>query len=1189
MNDLSLKLVINGSNDGALRALNQVVASGKATGATLRQADEAGSFAQTKQGLSSVSTQLARVQTIAAAAFTGGFLVEMAREAVRAVDELKGVESRVKLASSSVAEFQDNMRAIQATANQAGTDIASVGQLFNRIATPIKDMGGSSADAQATIQMVGNALRVSGATASESASAMLQFTQAMGAGVLRGEELNSILENAPRLAQAIASGLGVTVGQLKALGEQGALTSQQVYKALQSQQAQLAEEAARLPQTVGMAWTNLAEAIKVYESSLDKSTGMTGTMAAAINAVASNVPAVAAGFETIAIGVGAAFGANRVAAISSFVQAQRTQISTNQIAAADNLKLAESELAVAQAVQRKAAEELKAITVTTDYLLMTNAAASAEQRRAAAAALSTANQNVVTSSMAVAEAKTAATAASVGLMGRAFGAVTTAGRGLLALFGGPWGLLVTAITVGAAAWDLFGKKAKKAEEDNKVSVSKMIQDYSEFSAKTTGENAINEQLTKLRGRAEELRNKLYTDSGAEGFRRSDEGKAAQEELDQLDKKVSQEEERIAKASKDAKELIQQKSALGVSGMSLGVEGLISADSQTKLKAFDDLYKAFSQSVKNENGSLKVSALEARAALDALFAAAKTPAEFTAVIGRLETAISTAPKNSRSAYLQSMLESAIEQRSQAEQKALEGLVSGLEARAKRVQSLFAATATVALGQFNQAAALARVAAELNNDVRGGSRIDIASRNADLAQAKQAANLQLAAADQVAARKRSLIDEQTAAIKAQAQTDIDTAAQAKEANIAAFQKEVDEGKRTAGELTDYRNEQQKAYQEKVASAVAARGQAEANGARQIRQVDAETAQQRAQIAQDLYGKLQAKSADALAAYKGYAQEVIALDKQIASNRLDTASAINAIARKDMTPKQQADNIRGELANLKAETSDALNAGQRDRALELLNRQKSMASELANVSGDGVDQKKMRQEAMATLSDIGGQANAVLQEQRDAAAAAAAEQLAQYQQMTQAMNTLASQIVALNEQSAIKLKPEIDKASLDGAIAAVQQAFQGLIIPVKVQAVGLPNTVAPEGQAQLPEVARAYGGPLPGTAPHDRADNMLYWGTPGEWVIQRPAVRYYGAEWLAAINAMRLPRHAFGGQLGNSVLSRISIPSMPAAQGGASGTPVVLDMGFLGRYSVTASKDTQESLVKAVSSAARRFGRN
>lgn len=70
----------------------------------------------------------------------------------------------------------------------------------------------------------------------------------------------------------------------------------------------------------------------------------------------------------------------------------------------------------------------------------------------------------------------------------------------------------------------------------------------------------------------------------------------------------------------------------------------------------------------------------------------------------------------------------------------------------------------------------------------------------------------------------------------------------------------------------------------------------------------------------------------------------------------------------------------------------------------------------------------------------------------------------------------------------------------------------------------------------VARAYGGPLPGHAPHDRADNVMYAGTPGEWVIQRPTTRYYGDDIMAKFNAgyysrEKLQKLAYGGEIGRS----------------------------------------------------------
>lgn len=128
------------------------------------------------------------------------------------------------------------------------------------------------------------------------------------------------------------------------------------------------------------------------------------------------------------------------------------------------------------------------------------------------------------------------------------------------------------------------------------------------------------------------------------------------------------------------------------------------------------------------------------------------------------------------------------------------------------------------------------------------------------------------------------------------------------------------------------------------------------------------------------------------------------------------------------------------------------------------------------------------------------------------------------------------------------------------------------------------APADAGPLPQFA--FGGPLPGRAPHDRADNMMYWGTPGEWVIQRPAVRHYGAAFIAAVNAMKLPKFALGGQLGGSAVSRLAIPSLPGAPGAGSGRNLTLVLDGQ-RYTAGTDNDTLDRLTAFVSREALRKG--
>lgn len=1183
MTDLNLKLVVSGSNDGAIRALNQVVRNAQSAGTALDQADNRGSFGKTRAGVESISRQLANLQRLAAVALPANMLAGLAADAVRGVDQMKGVEARLRMASRSWQDYGVAMAGVRQIAFDSGTALAANVALVNRIEDPVRRMGGLQSDVLALTAAVNNSLRIQNAATSESASTMLQFAQAMSAGVLRGEELNSVLENAPRLARAIADGLDVTVGDLKNLGEQGALTSQQVFRALQTQQATLAAEAARLPKTVGQAWVNATEGVKVYLAELDKGGGVTGSFAAGLDAVAKNVPMIADGMGKIALLAGVAFGAKLVANITAAVTATRARIVADQLATQSAVRQAQADLAVQRAVAAKSVAELRAVAATQSYTLATNEAAAAAARRAAAERLVAANQGVAAASSALAIAKTAEAAANVGLLGRAMSGAAAAGRGLLGLFGGPIGLAVTAITAAALAWDFFSAKSREAKDAAGDSVDAILERFNEFSGKA-GPAELAELLGELKAKAAELRDQLLDP----GFRASEPGKQAAQDLKRLDKQIDESDRRAKQLKKELSELVAEKGLLGLGALKLGAGGLIDQDSMKALEAFDRLYKAFVQGATNENGQLKVSALETRAALDKLLSSAKTPAEFGGLIGRLGDLLAATPK---SGTLRSQLETAIEGRMQAEMRALDGLVAGLEQRAERTRGLFAAATGTMLSQFNQAAALARVVAELRDDGRSASSIDVGLRNAGTSVAVQQAQLEMRAVEQTAARKRQIVAEDLAATKASADADIAAAQRVMDTKLATFQQQVDAGKKTEAQLMDYRADLQRQFLTQTAGAVAARGQAEADGARKIRQIDAESARERAAVAQQLYQTIQSKAQEALAQYKSYASQVMALDKAISTNRLDTMAAIGQLARQNMSPTEQIGSLRAELAALKRETAAALGAGQRDYALELLGRQKSLASQIGSARGDGIDPQQQAEEGIAALRQIGGQADAILQAQRSAAAAAAAEQLASYQQMVQAMNSLAQQITTLNQQATVKLKPEIDQASLAGAIAAVQAAFDAAKIRVQVAA-----SAAASGD--LP--GRAYGGELPGFSAHDRADNNLYWGTAGEFVVQRPIVRQpqalaflhdFNLHGMAALAKWRLPGFAFGGEIGQpSLINRLQVPSAPtAALASGVGEPDVLDMGALGNVRVRKTAHTAADVARVMQRAALQYGRD
>lgn len=227
--------------------------------------------------------------------------IRSAQSVVQIADDFKLLEARIKASSYSQEEFTGAMDAVRSVAAKTASPLKETATLFLRINDATRTMGLSQQEVADTTQVVAQALRIYGATAEESAGALLQFGQALAAGVLRGDEFNSVMEQAPRLSRALADSLGVSTGELRRMAEQGQLTADVVVQALLKQKTVIEAEYAQLPLTVGAAWTLLTNSFAEYVNRVNDSTGATGSLAAAIKLLAENLSTVANVLSTIAL------------------------------------------------------------------------------------------------------------------------------------------------------------------------------------------------------------------------------------------------------------------------------------------------------------------------------------------------------------------------------------------------------------------------------------------------------------------------------------------------------------------------------------------------------------------------------------------------------------------------------------------------------------------------------------------------------------------------------------------------------------------------------------------------------------------------------------------------------------------------------------------------------------------------
>lgn len=218
-------------------------------------------------------------------------------------DSYNILAGRVRNLSVDQAQANAVMESLQQIATKTHAPLASVGELYARLATATKDLQIPQENLLRFTESISNALRINGTSAAEASGALLQLSQAMGAGALRGEEFNSVNEQMPAVLNAVAKYLGVTRGELKLMAEQGTLTTSVVMSAVQQMGTTWAAEAAKLPVTLNQALTDIETAWTEYLGQSETVKAASAALAAALESVANNLDTLVPATAAAALGI----------------------------------------------------------------------------------------------------------------------------------------------------------------------------------------------------------------------------------------------------------------------------------------------------------------------------------------------------------------------------------------------------------------------------------------------------------------------------------------------------------------------------------------------------------------------------------------------------------------------------------------------------------------------------------------------------------------------------------------------------------------------------------------------------------------------------------------------------------------------------------------------------------------------
>lgn len=271
--------------DGQLRASEDALR--KLRGETDRGTRSAGALTGTMGNLGRSVLTLAGI---------GGFGL-LSRQAIATADSFTRVESRLKLVTSSVAEAEQVQKRLFAVAQASRQGFVGLAEVYAQVARSSAETGISQTRLLGITQTLSQAVALSGSTATSTRAALIQLSQGLASGTLRGEELNSVMEQTPRLAQAIAQGLGISIGELRKFAQAGELTAEAVLGALERAAGNVQSEFEQLTPTVGDAFTQLSNSGGRFVDVLNDALGVTNTLAGALQGLSGAIDAAADGFD----------------------------------------------------------------------------------------------------------------------------------------------------------------------------------------------------------------------------------------------------------------------------------------------------------------------------------------------------------------------------------------------------------------------------------------------------------------------------------------------------------------------------------------------------------------------------------------------------------------------------------------------------------------------------------------------------------------------------------------------------------------------------------------------------------------------------------------------------------------------------------------------------------------------------
>lgn len=201
---------------------------------------------------------------------------------INITDEMQSMRTRVGMLPQTIGDAADAFNVVVDRASAAGMSIEAYGKLYTRIGNAAKDYIDTQEDLLGITDTISQALVVGGASAQEASSAMIQFSQALGSGVLQGDEFRAMAEAAPQYLDKLSETMGIPRDQLKKMASEGKLTSKAVIEATRQMSDYFTDKFKQMPMTVGRAVTIIGNRFAKMLDKMNQDAGFIDTISRAM-------------------------------------------------------------------------------------------------------------------------------------------------------------------------------------------------------------------------------------------------------------------------------------------------------------------------------------------------------------------------------------------------------------------------------------------------------------------------------------------------------------------------------------------------------------------------------------------------------------------------------------------------------------------------------------------------------------------------------------------------------------------------------------------------------------------------------------------------------------------------------------------------------------------------------------------